>query len=544
MMDLSATPPQNSDGDDLLHVALVRSTVRHGLLLGLEVPHSMRAAGVQMIDHRDCGPRNRVGPTERSRPILAARRVLHIGEIVAAVAADSTQVASAYADEIVMRVEERAEVADIEASSAARVRLTGDTNTYFETGIRVGHRQPRGVESSCEARGAFNLSRQLRDVMGQAIVLAAPQADGRLAVRVNAGDAGYLRQHLAESLGLEESLVAVEVVASSAAVDIDVNELLQLVVIDAVMAIKSNTRCQLAWQPADRMSHGSGRPAAMIGVKGRFDAAGKALVLNAELRLDAGARDLILPSSALQALRQVAGPYRWGSFIGNAKVHATNNLPDYGLMGEGFPGAVFAREQFMDIAAKQLSLTQADIRLINLGGNVEIAALMLREASEWVGRSCHDRRIGRALGYIENDGVPSVDAVEVEVDAVTWEIRIRALRAWRLKGSATAVEVRLNILREVGLAVFEDVSAAAFGVAAYRPGTSVELPSVQIDWMEDKTDRLVRSVATDSPATGSPSACVSAVAEATGLRAADLPLLPEVLVDLHLIHTDCAEVTQ
>jgi len=41
--------------DGMLHVELVRSSVRHGRLQGLEVPQGMEAARVHLIDHRDCG---------------------------------------------------------------------------------------------------------------------------------------------------------------------------------------------------------------------------------------------------------------------------------------------------------------------------------------------------------------------------------------------------------------------------------------------------------------------------------------------------------
>jgi CO/xanthine dehydrogenase Mo-binding subunit len=99
-------------------------------------------------------------------------------------------------------------------------------------------------------------------------------------------------------------------------------------------------------------------------------------------------------------------------------------------------------------------------------------------------------------------------------------------------------------LKDVGLAGFEDASAAPFGIAAYRPGTSVELPRIHIHWIEGDPANSRAGRAEDAPATGAASAFVSAVACATDLRATDLPLLPEVLVDLHLIHADHEEVVR
>ena len=528
--------------DGMLHVELVRSSVRHGRLQGLEVPQGMDAARVHLIDHRDCGPNNRFGMDEESRPILAARRVVHVGEPVAAIAASTEAEARVWADAVTIRVEERAEVADVEAALAARVRLRGDDNIYFEVGVRAGIDEPQDSGGFIALDETFNLARQLRNVMGTIGVVVEPHGDGALSVHANGGNAAKLTIGLAEALGLQESRIAVTTTADRWLIDADDDELLQLVVINAVTARKTGTPCRLLWRPTDRLAFGSAAPAMEIRLEGTLTSKGKGHQLRASLLLDGGAHLLLSRSSVLHALRQIGGPYAWRMVNSCGEAYATNNTPDYARTGDGFSQVVFAREQFMDFAAQRLSLTSAEVRIINLANPSKSEVLMLLEASAWVEASDSTVRSGRGLGYVVNDGLPAVDAVEVEVDAVTWEIRVCALHTWRVRGSAPSSQIRLNILKDVGLAGFEDASAAPFGIAAYRPGTSVELPQVHIHWIEGDPVNPLVGVPEDAPATGAASAFVSAVARATGLRATDLPLLPEVLVDLHLIHADHEEV--
>lgn len=533
--------------EGLLHGQVVRSSVRHGRLIGLKLP-SPKPSDMFVVDHRDCGGRNWVGTKESGRPILASRRVVHVGEPVAAVTAASEVEARFWVDAIEVEVEERPEVADVTASRAARVRLAGETNAYFDVSVAHSGRTADCADlhdGSVRLFETYNMERQLRSAVGAVGVLVVPDEAGSVQVFLNAGHGTEIKAGLALALEMPEADLAVDVLPDQVSGDADFDEILQLAAVTVLLAQKSGRACRLVCRSTDRLLHGSGRPAVEVELKAAFSTSGIGTGFQSNLTLDAGAYRVIQSESVMQAARQAPGPYRWQSMSSRALAMATNNTPDSTSGSEGFPQVVFAREQLMDLAARRLDLDGGEIRIRNLMNKSGASAEMLLRASEWVRSPLDSTGKGRGLGYVINHRSPGVDAVEVEVDPITWEVRVLAINSWRLRGSLGIKDLKINILKDLGLAGFEDTAAAAFGLGAYRPACAVEISAVQVHWLSGGEGRepIPRGAVDDWPATGAGSAFVSAVAEATGLRTNDLPLLPEVLVDLFLIQSRVKSAT-
>jgi CO/xanthine dehydrogenase Mo-binding subunit len=89
------------------HAALVRSTVAHGVLRGVDISAAEALPGVRCVitaaDITDCDPY--YGESVLDQPFLAIDRVRYVGEPVAGIVADSEEIARRAADLVVLDIE-------------------------------------------------------------------------------------------------------------------------------------------------------------------------------------------------------------------------------------------------------------------------------------------------------------------------------------------------------------------------------------------------------------------------------------------------------
>jgi len=94
----------------MLHLALVRSSVAHGTIDAVDIGDAASMPGVAGVFHagNDLGMPAMQGfamlPPDFNRPIFAADRVRHVGDIIAAVVADSRAHADDAADAITVDI--------------------------------------------------------------------------------------------------------------------------------------------------------------------------------------------------------------------------------------------------------------------------------------------------------------------------------------------------------------------------------------------------------------------------------------------------------
>jgi len=174
-----------------------------------------------------------------------------------------------------------------------------------------------------------------------------------------------------------------------------------------------------------------------------LSAAGEILALRDRILVDTGAYNplgLVIPYNTIAHLM---GPYRVPSFEATAQGVITTKTPTAPYRGAGRPEAVFAVERSLDLAARELGLDPAELRLRNLvrpdemsydagilyrdgeplvldGGDYPAVVRRAAELVDWDdlerGEQDDGRLVGRGLGvYVEGTGIGPYEGARVTV---------------------------------------------------------------------------------------------------------------------------------
>jgi aerobic carbon-monoxide dehydrogenase large subunit len=179
-----------------------------------------------------------------------------------------------------------------------------------------------------------------------------------------------------------------------------------------------------------------------------FDHEGRILALRDRFVVDCGAWNPIGAGVVYNTAVHLAGPYKIDALAIEARIAATNKVPNAPYRGAGRPEAAFAMERIVDLIAGELGLEPADVRLRNMvradempypvgipyrdgepivydGGDYPRA---LRQALAALGgladfreRQRAARESGRYLGlgigcYVEGTGVGPFESATVRID--------------------------------------------------------------------------------------------------------------------------------
>jgi len=179
-----------------------------------------------------------------------------------------------------------------------------------------------------------------------------------------------------------------------------------------------------------------------------FDDDGRILALRDHFIVDCGAWNPIGAGVVYNTAVHLLGPYKIDAVAIDARIAATNKVPNAPYRGAGRPEAAFAMERIVDLVAGELGLEPAEVRLRNMiradempyhvgipyrdgepivydGGDYQRA---LRQALDAIGgaaafreRQRAARHEGRYLGlgigcYVEGTGVGPFESATVRID--------------------------------------------------------------------------------------------------------------------------------
>jgi carbon-monoxide dehydrogenase large subunit len=179
-----------------------------------------------------------------------------------------------------------------------------------------------------------------------------------------------------------------------------------------------------------------------------FDDDGRIVAFRDHFLVDCGAFNPIGSGAVYNTIAHLAGPYRIDHFAAQARIVATNKVPNAPYRGAGRPEAALATERVMDLIARQLELEPAEVRRRNMirpeempyslgilyrdgepitydGGDypaaLEKALAALGGLAAFRGRQEEARRAGRHLGlgigcYTEGTGAGPFEGATVRIE--------------------------------------------------------------------------------------------------------------------------------
>ena len=481
----------------LLHAALVRSPHAHARIASIDAARAREHLGVvDVVAFADLGAAGRPMPIVPPHPVLAGRnfcplaagRARFVGEVVAAVVAESRYAAEDARELVSVDYEPLPSAQTLDAGApavhddvpdnlAGRVTLTrGDVEAALRASPRVVDLRltiGRGSGQPMETRG---LVADFNAALGQLTVWASSQVPHQI------------RQFVCDLLDLPPHQVRV------IAPDVGGGFGAKLIVYpeDVLIPFLAYRLGRPVRWLEDRLEHlqaATQEREQVHQVTVGFDDAGRIHALRDRFAHDTGAytpRGLVVP---LLTASMLTGPYRIDAVESSFESRYTHRVPVTPYRGAGQPQAVFVIERVLDRVARETGRDPADVRQVNLvrpedmpwdvglanyraSGNVVLDSgdfpSVLRRALEAAGygdlreRAAAARAEGRLVGvgvasYVELTGVGPFEGARVRVDAAG---RIAVFTGVTSQGQGLETTLAQVAADELGVTP-EDVSVIA-----------------------------------------------------------------------------------
>ncbi len=521
--------------DGMLHVAFVRAQHAHAAIGGIDVAEARAMPGVHAVwtldDLRPHLTDTRLvvalpSPAYRldlHRPILADKEVVHVGEAIVMVLAESRYVAEDAAatvqvdydplpavSDCVSALDPGAPVAHKGAASNLAAELTleyGAVDAAFAGAPHVFAEKlaiHRGGSHSMECRGVVAINDRLDDLLTVYSSTQTPHAAKRM---------------LCDLLGLGEEQVRVVVP------DVGGGFGPKLIFYpeEVVVALAARVTGRPVKWIEDRFEHfvsTTQERDQQWNVELATDERGRILAVRGTMIHDHGAwtaRGVNVPQGAVSAmpLAYVIPAFRIGM-----RVAVTNKVPVTPVRGAGQPQGVFAMERLLDRAARELGIDRAEIRRRNLvpgdampyatplrtrggtqvildSGDYPRCQQMALDEAGWADfpeRQRKARVAGRFLGiglanYVEGTGRGPFEHVSVRIEPSG---RIMVASGAAAMGQSTRTMLTQLVAEQLGgdmdnvVVVTGDTAAAAMGIGgsnsrqAVLAGTSAHVAATRV----------------------------------------------------------------
>ncbi len=356
---------------NMLDIAFVRSPLAHARITSISKPAGFESRVFTADDLPSLAPITAIttlaGFRASSQPILAAGKVRHVGEPIAACLADSRAEAEDIAELVEVSFEELPALADMltARTSSTLVHEHWEQNVFLET--RVDGIMPATAPIIVQRR--LRTARQcMSPIEGRGVVAQWDTRLEQLIITSSTQMPHIIRSGLAECLGLPEEqirIIAPDVGGGFGYKGI----LLQEEVIAAHLARLLGRPVRWLEDRREQLTANADCREHHYDLTAYADGEGKLLALDCTAHVDAGAYS-IYPFSACLEGAQVAsilpGPYMMEAYRCLAYSVATNKPSILPYRGVARAGVCYAMESIMDGIAHAAGLEPIDVRLKNL----------------------------------------------------------------------------------------------------------------------------------------------------------------------------------
>ena len=351
----------------LLHAKIRRSPLPHARIIRVDVTPALGMPGVAaIITASDIPGRNIHGARVRwDQPVLCTDRVRHIGDPIAAVAADTPENAARAAAAILVELE------PLPALTDAAHALDPDAPVLHGHGNLLHHRHfQRGDVDAAWQRAAhrmdavYETARQAHAFMETEGGIVEPEGAGGLIVQAGTHDAFGDRADLAIILAMDPAKI--RVLGGITGGSFGGKDGLSVQPIACLLALHTGRPVRLHYTRAESMAVGVKRHAAHMRVRTACDADGHLLVHDLDLLMDAGAYATHSSEVLDTSIENATGPYAFDAVNLAGRTVYTNNGIAGSFRGFGATQTQFALERQIDRLAALAGLDPAEMRARNL----------------------------------------------------------------------------------------------------------------------------------------------------------------------------------
>jgi carbon-monoxide dehydrogenase large subunit len=454
----------------MLHAAFVRSPVAHAHIRSVDLSRAASAPGVAYVlsgadlakllppvpDTQLSLPRKWTTQVQHKfinpqQPLLAHDKVRHVGEAVAVILAESRYAAEDAAQLVSLDLDPLPAVVDPEAALRAGGPMIHDK---FGTNLIGAFTIGKGDVDAALARAPHKLKRRFHH---HRYAAAPMECRGVVGVHDPRTDSvtiwsatqvvHWVRREAASVLGLPEARVRCLALDVGGGFGLKGHVYPEDLLIP-FLARRVGRPVQWIEDRREHLMCSCHSRDQIHDVEVGFDGDGRIMALRDRFIVDCGAWNPIGAGVVYNTAVHLPGPYKIDAIALDARIAATNKVPNAPYRGAGRPEAAFAMERVIDLVARELDLEPADVRLRNMvradempyragipyrdgepivydGGDYPaalnkalaaiggVAAFRARQRAAWG----QGRYLGLGIGcYVEGTGVGPFESATVRID--------------------------------------------------------------------------------------------------------------------------------
>jgi CO/xanthine dehydrogenase Mo-binding subunit len=366
---------------DALWAKILRSPLPHARLLKVDTSKAIKLPGVHAVITSADIPPVLTGLRMKDMPVLACDRVRYVGEPIAAVAADSVEIANEALNLIDVQYEELPFVTDpVEAIRPGAPVLHENPGRYKnapERSTELPNVQSYGQWSNGDVEAGFKKAAHIFEHTFRTPLGFHAYIEPHACI-VRIGDAGdieiwasnkspfSLRDRVARDLDLDPNKIKVHILPVGG--DFGGKTSVVEVPVCYLLAERTAKPVKMVLDYSEELTACSHRHPAVITLRTGVDNHGKLCALHARAIFSGGGYAALKANAevTVQGPRRVAGYYRIPAVQVETICAYTNQVPCTQTRTPGSPQTTFAMESQIDIIARELGTTPVEFRMRNL----------------------------------------------------------------------------------------------------------------------------------------------------------------------------------
>ena len=351
---------------NMLYGKVLRSAYPHAKILSINTEEAKQLAGVRaVLTHENVPGLNRFGLIFPDQPVFCEEYVRYIGDAIAAVAADTVEIAQQALQYIKVEYEVLPVLYSPEKALAPdAIKIHPEGNILHEASYENGAVEEAFNQCAYIVEETYELPRQMHGYMETEGGVIVPEADGGITVYAGTQHGFKDRFQLSRILGLPENMI--RVISSPMGGSFGGKDELNIQPYGALLALATGQPVKLHNTRPESVKAGLKRHPMTITAKTGTDKEGNLLAHQVKIVADKGPYATLGPAVVDFSIEHAAGPY----MIPNIETSGISVFTNNGMSGEfrGFGGnqITFALEGQIDRLAQLLHMDPIDFRRKNI----------------------------------------------------------------------------------------------------------------------------------------------------------------------------------
>jgi CO/xanthine dehydrogenase Mo-binding subunit len=369
--------------ENLLWAKILRASVPHARIVKIDTSKAKALKGVRAVltgaDVKDIY----VGTRVKDQPVLAHDKVRMSGDAVAAVAADTEEIAEHAMTLIDVEYEELPYIEDpVEALKSSAPLIHDDRGKYknapkLPEGVSPHNLQSYVVWKNGDVEAGFQKAARVFEhtfrtplshhgYIEPCACTVQVHDDGRVEVWASNKGPWGLREQMAEDFGLEKEKIKIHIVHVGG----DFGAKASLIDVPVAYYLSKATKqpVKLVFDYTDELLAGGHRHPAVLALRTGVDQDGHFTAIKATIHFSGGAygSQKANPQVTVLGGRRLASMYRVPAISCETYCSYTNQVPCTQTRTPGSPQVVFAFESQVDIIAKEMGIDALELRRRNI----------------------------------------------------------------------------------------------------------------------------------------------------------------------------------